>query len=357
LVKGLYAQLEDQAIQQGANLEFQRQQNKSAGFFGEAAKNARQLKAIDERPEGMSPEMAVKRSDMLRGLGQRFLERGDTDPLKMYDDFMTKLEQSSDKFRDNMVDGIMQAVEGAGSLSDILRNTALEFARNLTRTNLTNLFNMGRDSSFSIFQNKATGGRITGGSGTKDDVPAMLMGGEYVIKKDSVQKYGLSFMDNLNNGSIPKFAKGGYFAPGFYGQGEIKGKENLLDFATQAYTTGSQDFSISDGSAAAISLEPESVRLSNIGRTMGTPMQRATEEAKGQAFDLYLQQLQREEEIRKAEKERKKALKNQLIMAAATTVASAVGKNVLFGAQNALGEHTRNRCNKHNIRTKTYHCI
>jgi hypothetical protein len=166
----------------------------------------------------------------------------------------------------------------------------------------------------------------------------MLMGGEYVIKKDSVQKYGLSFMDNLNNGSIPKFAKGGYFAPGFYGQGEIKGKENLLDFATQAYTTGSQDFSISDGSAAAISLEPESVRLSNIGRTMGTPMQRATEEAKGQAFDLYLQQLQREEQIRQAEKERKKALKNQLIMAAATTVASAVGNNVFGGAQNALGD-------------------
>src|SRR5207248_9083972 len=36
---------------------------------------------------------------------------------------------------------------------------------------------------------KATGGIIEGGSGTKDDVPLMAMGGEYVINEKQTAKY------------------------------------------------------------------------------------------------------------------------------------------------------------------------
>lgn len=50
---------------------------------------------------------------------------------------------------------------------------------------------------------KAEGGPIRGGSGHRDDVPIMAMGGEYVIKKSSVNKYGASFLDALNRGLIP----------------------------------------------------------------------------------------------------------------------------------------------------------
>ncbi len=50
---------------------------------------------------------------------------------------------------------------------------------------------------------KAEGGPIKGGSGRRDDVPIMAMGGEYVIKKSSVNKYGASFLDALNKGVIP----------------------------------------------------------------------------------------------------------------------------------------------------------
>lgn len=49
---------------------------------------------------------------------------------------------------------------------------------------------------------KAEGGRITGGTGTKDDVPIMAMGGEYMIRKRAVQKYGEGFMEALNNGMV-----------------------------------------------------------------------------------------------------------------------------------------------------------
>jgi TP901 family phage tail tape measure protein len=56
------------------------------------------------------------------------------------------------------------------------------------------------------------GGRIVGpGSGTSDSIPAMLSNGEYVVRASSVQKYGESFLNAVNSGTlkIARFAKGG----------------------------------------------------------------------------------------------------------------------------------------------------
>jgi len=51
-------------------------------------------------------------------------------------------------------------------------------------------------------QGKAQGGPIVGGSGTKDDIPVMAMGGEYMIRKEMVQKYGYGFFDAINEGLL-----------------------------------------------------------------------------------------------------------------------------------------------------------
>ena len=61
----------------------------------------------------------------------------------------------------------------------------------------------------------AVGGRVSGGSGTKDDVPAMLTAGEFVIKKSSVNKFGTDFMTDINEGRLP-FNRGG-FVPNYVG--------------------------------------------------------------------------------------------------------------------------------------------
>lgn len=52
----------------------------------------------------------------------------------------------------------------------------------------------------------ARGGEVTGGSGTRDDVPAMLTGGEHVMQVPAVRKYGADFMDAVNNMRLPKEA-------------------------------------------------------------------------------------------------------------------------------------------------------
>ena len=52
-----------------------------------------------------------------------------------------------------------------------------------------------------------------GGPNKEDDIPALLTGGEYVVRKGIVDKYGLNFFENLNRGRISAFNKGGYVAP------------------------------------------------------------------------------------------------------------------------------------------------
>ena len=62
--------------------------------------------------------------------------------------------------------------------------------------------------------------------GEKDDIPALLMGGEYVINKQAVDEYGSSFFDQLNSGRIKKFADGGYVGEG---QGGGQGKNTTIE--------------------------------------------------------------------------------------------------------------------------------
>jgi hypothetical protein len=230
---------------------------------------------------------------------------------------------------------------------------------------------------------------INGGSGTKDDVPAMLMGGEYVIKKSAVQKYGPSFMDKVNGGQIEKFntgglvgdnfadifgspfrpnernrfessgaygnplksgslaiqtGEGGFLAPGVFGGGAIKGRDDLIAFAGQGFTSGLNDRrrfgSTKGGGFSGIDLEPESVRLTNFGRARNSPLQNATRDSKQQAFDAFVQEnsertrLKLEEKQRK--KERKEAFKNAVIGAIVSTAIGAVAKSATAGFTNAF---------------------
>lgn len=58
---------------------------------------------------------------------------------------------------------------------------------------------------------RAAGGAVWGeGTGTSDDIPAMLSNGEYVVKAKSVQKMGLSRLDHINtHGEDRRYANGG----------------------------------------------------------------------------------------------------------------------------------------------------
>lgn len=269
-------------------------------------------------------------------------------------------QTATEGFRDGLVSAMQVAVSQTGNLKEALLDVALAFTNKLRDAALTNLANVlvsgskggggggwgGIISSvLGAFsgQKMASGGSVTGGSGVKDDVPTLLMGGEYVVNKKAVNTYGKSFFEALNNRSVGKMAQGGYFAPGVRGQGNITGKDNLLDFATQTATFGGQDVRRSlMGGAGMVSLEPESLRLSNFNRFGDSPIVQATQEAKDQAFGLYTDQLGQEkqyqeeladyyrqlEEARAAQKRAEKDKKKQFLISLATAV---VGAGISYG--------------------------
>ena len=56
----------------------------------------------------------------------------------------------------------------------------------------------------------ATGGYISGpGTSTSDSIPARLSNGEFVVKAESVKKYGLDYLHAINTGRLHYYATGG----------------------------------------------------------------------------------------------------------------------------------------------------
>ncbi len=83
----------------------------------------------------------------------------------------------------------------------------------------------------------AMGGSISGGSGTKDDVPIMATAGEYMIRKDRVRSEGVENMHALNEGRatiVKGYASGGGIEPDYLGgnrrflTGDISGYPNYF---------------------------------------------------------------------------------------------------------------------------------
>jgi TP901 family phage tail tape measure protein len=289
-------------------------------------------------------------------------------------------------FSDGISGAINSAIEGTVSLKEGFRSAAYELVKTINQRMTSRLVDRivsgkpkgkGEEAAggggfidfLSGMLGFASGGKVTGGSGSKDDVPAMLMGGEYVVNKKAVSKYGPKFLEAINNGTLNGYANGGmvdseknpynkliqniyeerrskakkiqggnagFYTPGTYNTGAILGKRDLLSFATQSGTSGVFDRMTNENGYQSIALEPESPMLSVSGMR-NSPQFEATQSAKQQAFDLYLQQYNAEIEAKKQEKEKKKALTSQLLMLVGSAALGGIGNAASSGAKAALG--------------------
>jgi hypothetical protein len=234
------------------------------------------------------------------------------------------LISASEQFSQNISDGLVDAIVQGKSLKDTLLSAATSFFTMMSKAYMKQAVdNIVGGGLGTILAN--SGGMIRGGSGTRDDVPALLTGGEFVMKKSSVNKYGSGFMNSLNQGSVPKFANGGMFLPGTYGQGDISGKSNLLGFATQSGTSTSFDKLIGGAGFAGVALAPESLMMTSLGKSM-SPAFKRTQEAKSQAFGLYAQQLQADKQRREEAASRGSSSRGLL-----ASIGMALAGKLLFG--------------------------
>lgn len=106
-------------------------------------------------------------------------------------------------------DAASRGDRGAQSQVDALVKKWVRIAREASGALSARFKKASAASGFDALRAFATGGDVAG----TDTVPAMLTPGEWVVKKSAVGKYGLGFLDALNNMRIPKAALSGIGAP------------------------------------------------------------------------------------------------------------------------------------------------
>lgn len=96
------------------------------------------------------------------------------------------------------------------------------------------------------------GGGMANGNNTRDNIPALLMGGEFVVNRASVDKYGAGLFNQINNGTL-KMAAGGMV--GSYDEGKVSengttstGLKEVIDILTKIFTKIEKE-SLSDSGA------------------------------------------------------------------------------------------------------------
>ena len=200
-------------------------------------------------------------------------------------------------FRDGLRDALSAAVSGTDDLRGALQGVAQGFLKTMQQAFLQQASNnviQGLSGAFPSFfqmpktaakggyiQKFAAGGMVTGGSGIRDDVPAMLSAGEYVMRKSAVQKYGAENIAKMNNGGI--------FLPGVRGGSAISGYDQLSKFANQTTTSGATDVLKGSGSTAFANLEDQSARLSRFGLMNEDTIKGEITSAQQQGLELMAQ--------------------------------------------------------------------
>jgi hypothetical protein len=186
-------------------------------------------------------------SSITKKLGSDFSDSLSFTSDDFYKTLSDKNLQFAQEFKDTFKQGFAEAATGASRFSDVMT----EIGKSLGKNILTKSSDLATDQVFGALlgsQSNITGGAgilsglfkknggaikkyayggfVNQGSGVKDDVPALLGGGEFVIKKSSTQKLGKGFLNALNNGGlIKKYANGGFnynFANEFVGVGDKK---------------------------------------------------------------------------------------------------------------------------------------
>lgn len=120
----------------------------------------------------------------------------------------------------SLLAGTTKPAEGAATTAVTVALTTLATAA--TTASLA-LSAMAAKSSFGLgffakggLVKAAGGGAIRGaGTGTSDNIPAMLSNGEYVLTARAVERLGEPFLNALNSGDLPGYNDGGVVAPDY----------------------------------------------------------------------------------------------------------------------------------------------
>ena len=142
-------------------------------------------------------------------------------------DFENGSRQVAQTMKSSFADAFQSIASGASTVQGALANMAQSILNSISSMStqmMTNMmFSKMGFSEGGYVPGYNAGGLVTGGSGHKDDVLTKMQGGEFVIKKSSVNKIGLPTLNAING-----YANGGSTGPSMGQLGLIAGGASAL---------------------------------------------------------------------------------------------------------------------------------
>jgi hypothetical protein len=183
--------------------------------FGQGLIGSTEAQAAAQEKLNNSYHDAEKTTEALsEAIGTRFIYSAN----QARRDYSDLVLSSVDTFKSGVKGAFSEAIKGTSSLRDAFKKVFDNVLNNITDKATSNFVDaafgaignrFGKKKDGGLIQKFARGGMVAGGSGVKDDVPAFLQSGEFVIRKSSVNKYGSDFLDTINRGGISQFQNGG----------------------------------------------------------------------------------------------------------------------------------------------------
>jgi TP901 family phage tail tape measure protein len=186
----------------------------------------------------------INQSDIGGAFGRGFRGGMTYDDFALFDDLKSGGADTAASMKSSFADAFKSIASGATDA----RSAIVQFADGILNTISDVTARIGTNMLFSgmgfsrggLVPGYNKGGIVTGGSGYKDDVPAMMNGGEFVIKKSSAQKIGYGALNAINSGGAPGYNAGGMFALSA-GASMLSGAINSGGQSTPSATRG-QDY-------------------------------------------------------------------------------------------------------------------
>jgi len=160
-------------------------------------------------------ERGIRPSDFGKGMETAFRGEMAYDTVDYFNELTDGSRELASTMKSSFADAFKSIASGANSVEGAIANMAQGILDSISNMSA----NMATNMLFSkMFPGKSQGGHIskfnsggivTGGSGYRDDVPAMMDGGEYVIKKSSAQKIGYGTLNAINSGNVRGYGGGG----------------------------------------------------------------------------------------------------------------------------------------------------
>ena len=189
----------------------------------------------------------INQSDIGGAFGGGFRGGMTYDDFALFDDLKSGGADTAASMKSSFADAFKSIASGATDarsaivqFADGILNTISDVTARIGTNMLFSGMGFDTKSQGGLVKGYNRGGIVSGGSGYKDDVPAMMNGGEFVIKKSSAQKIGYGALNAINSGGAPGYNAGGMFALSA-GASMLSGAINSGGQSTPSATRG-QDY-------------------------------------------------------------------------------------------------------------------